>query len=82
LDWFSPLTLIITILAIAAILYVFAFFSLRNKIRCPRYESASIEKIPKQWVTSPGDGFNEAPVTLTSHYKYKCRICHNEWEDY
>jgi transposase-like protein len=82
LDWFVPLALIITILAIAVILYVFAFFSSRNKIRCPLCESESVEKIPKQWVTSPGDGFNETPVTLTSHYKYKCRTCQNEWEDY
>jgi transposase-like protein len=77
-----PLALITTILAITVIVFVFAYFSFRKKLRCPVCGSDAVEKIPKQWVTSPGDGFNESPITLTSHYRYKCRVCQNEWEDY
>jgi transposase-like protein len=79
---FLPLTLLTTIIVIAIIVFVFASFFSRKKLRCPICQSEAVEKIPKRWVTSSGDGFNESPITLTSHYKYKCRKCQNEWEDY
>jgi transposase-like protein len=82
LDWFLPIALIITILVIAVIVFVLVSFFSRKTLRCPVCGSDAVEKIPKKWVTTPGDGFNESPVTLTSHYKYKCRVCQNEWEDY
>jgi rRNA maturation protein Nop10 len=82
LDWFLPIALIITILAIAVIVFVFASFFSRKKLRCPVCGSDAVEKTPKQWVTSPENSWGENPVTLTSKYKYKCRVCQNEWEDY
>jgi transposase-like protein len=66
---------------IIVILYQFVIVPSLKKIQCPMCGSTSIEKIPKQWVTSPGTTDHQ-PITLISHYKYKCRICQNEWEDY
>ncbi len=55
-----------------------SFFA--KKERCPLCGSTSIEKIPTEWVTSPGMGMNP-PMTLTSRYKYRCRECQHKWED-
>ena len=75
LFWTSVLLIPITILAVVVI----AFFA--KKERCPVCGSESIEKIPKEWITSPGTGMFNPPITFTSRYKYRCRKCQHEWED-
>ena len=65
------------------ILSVFVMPSLRVHVkeRCPICGVESVEKIPKEWVTSPGTGTFNPPTTFTSRYKYRCRKCQHEWED-
>jgi transposase-like protein len=77
LDWAAFVVLLLG----AALLFAYLFRSWQKKPKCPVCGSREIEKIPKQWVTAPSSdrGF---PITVTSHYKYRCRKCQNEWEDY
>jgi DNA-directed RNA polymerase subunit RPC12/RpoP len=82
LDWFSITITIAVIVLIILILYRFFIIPSLKETRCPRCGSTSIEKTPEQWVTSPENSWGETPVTMTSHYKYRCRKCQNEWEDY
>jgi rubredoxin len=81
LDWILTIIVVTVAILIIVILCQFVIVPSLKKIQCPMCGSTSIEKIPKQWVTSPGTTDHQ-PITLISHYKYKCRICQNEWEDY
>ena len=67
---------------IIVIIYQFVLVPSQKELQCPVCGSTSIEKIPKRWVTSPGEITDLGPISLTSHYQYKCRVCKNEWEDY
>ena len=77
LDWAALGVLLLG----AALLLVYLIRSLQKKPKCPVCGSREIDNIRKHWVTAPSSdhGF---PVTITSHYKYNCRKCQNEWEDY
>lgn len=54
---------------------------LRKKGRCPVCGTTSIEKNPNEWITSPGWGSFNPPMTFTSRYKYRCRKCQHEWNE-
>jgi hypothetical protein len=82
LDLLLPIIAVTVIAVIIVIIYQFVLVPSRKPLRCPVCGSTSIERTPKRWVTSPGESTDLGPITLTSHYKYKCRVCQNEWEDY
>ena len=82
LDLLLPIVAVTVIAVIIVIIYQFVLVPSRKPLRCPVCGSTSIERTPKRWVTSPGESTDLGPITLTSHYKYKCRVCQNEWEDY
>ena len=65
----------------AALLFAYLIRSFYKKPVCPVYGSREVEKIPKEWVTAPIT-YRSGPATVASHYKYRCRKCQNEWEDY
>jgi transposase-like protein len=77
LDWISWGAFIFG----AALLFAYLFRSFYKKPKCPICGSGEVEKIPKEWVTTPMS-YRGGPTTVTSHYKYRCRKCQNEWEDY
>jgi hypothetical protein len=82
LDLLLPIIAATVAVLIIVIIYQFVLVPSRKALQCPVCGSTSIEKIPKRWVTSPGESTDLCPISLTSHYKYKCRVCQNEWEDY
>ena len=82
LDLLLPIVAVTVVAVIIVIIYQFVLVPSRKPLRCPVCGSTSIERTPKRWVTSPGESTDLGPITLTSHYKYKCRVCQNEWEDY
>ena len=82
LDLLLPIVVVTVVAVIIVIIYQFVLVPSRKPLRCPVCGSTSIERTPKRWVTSPGESTDLGPITLTSHYKYKCRVCQNEWEDY
>ena len=82
LDLLLPIVAVTVVAVIIVIIYQFVLVPSRKPLRCPVCGSTSIERTPKRWVTSPGESTDLGPTTLTSHYKYKCRVCQNEWEDY
>jgi hypothetical protein len=77
LDWIALGALIFG----AALLFTYIIRSFYKKPVCPVCGSREVEKIPKEWVTTP-QSYRPGPITVTSHYKYRCRKCQNEWEDY
>jgi transposase-like protein len=82
LDFLLLIIAVTVVVVIIAIIYQFVLVPSLKPLRCPVCGSTSIEKTPKRWVTSPGESTDIGPITLTSHYKYKCHVCQNEWEDY
>ena len=82
LDLLLTIVAVTVVVLIIVIVYQFVLVPSRKPLRCPVCGSTSIERTPKQWVTSPGESTDLGPITLTSHYKYKCHVCQNEWEDY
>jgi hypothetical protein len=82
LDLLIPIVAVTVVALIIVIVYQFVLVPSRKPLRCPVCGSKSIERTPKRWVTSPGESTDLGPISLTSHYKYKCRVCQNEWEDY
>jgi hypothetical protein len=82
LDLLLTIVAVTVVVLIIVIVYQFVLVPSRKPLRCPVCGSTSIERTPKRWVTSPGESTDLGPITLTSHYKYKCRVCQNEWEDY
>lgn len=79
LDWGLWPLVILIILAIPSLFVIRSFL---KKERCPVCGSKSIKQIPKRWVTAPLTGAEQTPVVYTSHYRYRCRKCQHEWEDY
>jgi hypothetical protein len=82
LDLLLPIVAVTVVVLVIVIVYQFVLVPSRKPLRCPVCGSTSIERTPKRWVTSPGESTDLGPITLTSHYKYKCRVCQNEWENY